>query len=380
MLHPETPPEDLKNAMFFQSGSAFFNLPFYLAAYLIESLCNVHYDFNGITLKTASINVASNFYLAAALILMVGILKKLRFKYIALPILSVLFSTSAIVSAVILPSFNHSADLFVLTLFLSVFLDNLLEKRDKRLFWLGALYVIAILVRYFNFVLLAPVLAYYLFTRNYEKIKFFLLGVISTIWLVPLIMYTYNHTPSPFFNTKGAFVCIPNLFFLPRYLLKCLLHPLHGLFAWSPVLILSAFGLVMMPKDKEKIGYLFIGIWFSYLTAYGFLYSWHAGWSFSNRYFTHLFPIFIIGVAAFMERFGRKAVLPVLAATAYSVFLYLNWQLCIMHGEFGTPADMLKAWIKGQSESFVDKKVNFSTFFNRLLEYCRYKYIFRIFR
>ena len=70
-------------------------------------------------------------------------------------------------------------------------------------------------------------------------------------------------------------------------------------------------------------------------------------------------------------------ILPVLVTTIYSVILFIHWHQCIIHAEFGTPLDIVRMWIKGESLTAVERKVNLRTVFKRMLEMCRYKYIFK---
>jgi hypothetical protein len=378
--NPENPPHLIANAIFFQSGCSFFNAPFYLVAYLIEKLSSFHLDFNGITLRQVSINLASNLYLIFSIILSVKILRKMRFKNIILPVVSILFSTSAFSAAVIIPSFNHSVDIFVITLLLYFIIDSR-DKKSHQIFWAGILYVIAVLVRYLNFILIFPIITYYLVTKEYKRFKYFLIGFASIAWIVPLLLNTYNGSVSPFINTalqnSTISKSLMQMNILPKYALKCLVHPLHGLFIWSPVTFLSFIGLTFFSRKMAKIEYLLIAIPFFYLFVLGFFSYWHAGWSFSNRYLVGFFLVYIIGLSSFQERFGSKIII---LFTVYSIILFINWHLCILNSEFGTPADIVKAWVSGKSDTSVDGVVNLKVVLNRLWEYSRYKYLLNIFR
>lgn len=380
---PESPPAALADVYFFQSGCAFFNAPFYLIGYIIKNILKLHRDFNGITLGQISINLASNFYIMLSLLMAVKILKILDFRHRIFPVLSILFSTSAFAAGVVIPSFNHAADIFITTFFVYLFLHNVNEKPSKSA-WLGILTAIAISVRYSNLLLLILPVIYFYWNRKYKHSAFALLGFFGAIWIIPLMLYTYNGTVLPFYHTNITAETARSmgiLHLIPKYMLKLLVHPLHGVFIWSPVTVLSALGLVYMPEGKQKEGYLFLGTWFLFLVFLGYLYFWSAGWSFSNRYLVNLFPIYVIGLSAFLERAGRKTALPVTIAvicTFYSIFLFLNWYLCIMHGEYGTPADMINAWVKGQSSTSMDKIVNLKVFSDRVFEMCRYKYFLKI--
>ena len=107
-------------------------------------------------------------------------------------------------------------------------------------------------------------------------------------------------------------------------------------------------------------------------------YDWHAGWSFSTRYLTGLFPVYTIGLCFFLDKYGRKAVVLAVIGTCYSVFLFFNWYLCVIHGQWETPIDMVCTWIAGK-RAFCDywNEVTPGIFLKRIWNACRYKFIVR---
>ena len=373
-------PETSASSGFMQSGCAYFNAPFYLAAYAVEHVFNKKWSFNGITLRTAAINLASNFYVILSILIAARILRRLKFRHVVIPITSVLFSTSVFVNAVVMPSYNHSVDVFINTLFIYLFIENE-ESLPAKSFWLGVLYVIAILIRYFNFVLIVPVVIYYFNKREFKKISFFIVGILSVAWIIPLIFYIYNGSMfSPFVGPKFSEWTISHTITLyPKYFFEIFVHPIGGIFVWSPVLILSAVGLLIMSNDKRHWGYIFGGVWCLHTMMNGLIPSWHAGWSFSIRLLSGLFPIYIIGIAAMLEKYGNKVVIPVMLCTLFSIFLFFNWYLLIFHPEFGTPFDMIDAWSKGRSV-VTGEKLDLNSFLRQIWNVCRYKYIIGFFK
>ncbi len=308
---PESAP-NMRNAYFFSAGCAFFNVPFYLSAYAVEKTIGRKLDFNGITLRSASINIASNFYMILAIILAFQILKLLNLRYMLVSILGILFSTSAFTVSVIMPSYAHAVDIFLITLFIYLILKYS-EGDLGGLFWVGALYPVMVMVRYFNFVLIIPLFIRFILEKEYKKIGRVVLGILLTIWIFPLVFIFYSHGTV---LSKDNFESIIRFPLFPKYALKLLVHPIHGLFVWSPVVILSMLGLIKMTDtNKKKNAYVLLGIWALLVFIYGFFCDWHAGWSFSNRYLVGLFPVYVIGLAYFLDRYGKwAAVLSVLAA------------------------------------------------------------------
>lgn len=78
----------------------------------------------------------------------------------------------------------------------------------------------------------------------------------------------------------------------------------HGLFVWTPVLALAVMGLVVLARRAPRAG---IALLVAFAGAYYMVASyelWHGSSSFGNRYFVSLTPLFVIGLAALLERLG----------------------------------------------------------------------------
>jgi len=79
----------------------------------------------------------------------------------------------------------------------------------------------------------------------------------------------------------------------------------HGLFSWTPVLILACVGLAFLFLRDRRIGTAAIVS----LIAFYYLISSYQNWdgisSFGNRFFISLTPIFVLGLAAMLTAFER---------------------------------------------------------------------------
>ncbi len=80
----------------------------------------------------------------------------------------------------------------------------------------------------------------------------------------------------------------------------------HGLFSWTPVAYLSAIGLVMfLRRDRTLAGTLLV-------TLLGGIYllssnwNWWAGYSFGSRRMTEAYPLFLMGLCAFIDWVRRS--------------------------------------------------------------------------
>jgi hypothetical protein len=84
-------------------------------------------------------------------------------------------------------------------------------------------------------------------------------------------------------------------------LLKVLFSSDHGMFSWTPILILAVVGLVLLMKRDALLG---AGCLLTFLAYYYFIASypdWDGLSSFGNRFFISLTPIFILGLAALLS-------------------------------------------------------------------------------
>ncbi|HET7294820.1 MAG TPA: hypothetical protein VFM88_20525 [Vicinamibacteria bacterium] len=114
------------------------------------------------------------------------------------------------------------------------------------------------------------------------------------------------------------------------YLLHTLFHSRHGLFYWSPVLLLAALGLVLRVRrdgftDPLLRGYLgaFVLLW--YLNSAW--YAWWFGESFGGRAFLELAGLFVVGLGLCLDA-ARASVAALAGATAFMLLgAVWNWLL-----------------------------------------------------
>jgi hypothetical protein len=109
----------------------------------------------------------------------------------------------------------------------------------------------------------------------------------------------------------------------------------HGLFTWTPVLILALVGLVLFSRIDRTLALYFLTIFavFSYVLAC--YVNWDGISSFGNRFFISIGPAFIIGLAVLFDRVlngwasERKAfisaALVVVLLTAWNIGFIIQW-------------------------------------------------------
>lgn len=339
-----------------QFGVAFFWMPFYLVGILLSKL--TIFNFNPIdtghgflSITTVFINLASNFYALLALLLGIKIIRLLQIKInLVFSVIIVFLSTPFFVYAIPFAQYNHAVDTFIITLIIYLYL--LWKDKNAYLqFFLGSLAAISVLVRYLDIGIFIFLLIFYLLQKKYKYAKLLFLGFLALIWVAPVLFHVVNGSVFKAFvlTVKGDTLANTGIIsIIPRYSLKLLFHPMHGLFWWSPVTILSFFGLIRLYEDDNKTALFLAGTFISLLILQGCFYNWHAGWSFSQRYLTGMFAVFLVGFAYFLSKFPKIGTIASVIFAAYTLFLLLNWG-SVIHGELGTPIDMVCAWMQGKA-------------------------------
>jgi hypothetical protein len=123
----------------------------------------------------------------------------------------------------------------------------------------------------------------------------------------------------------------------------------HGLFSWTPTLILAVVGLFFLAKYDWTLGLYSIVAFAATLFTIGCYQSWDGLSSFGNRYFISLTPLFILGLAAFFDwlaRIWRERRVPIVASVATAIFISWNLGLIFQWGTHLIPARGPISWRK----------------------------------
>lgn len=121
----------------------------------------------------------------------------------------------------------------------------------------------------------------------------------------------------------------------------------HGLFSWTPILILAAAGLFLFRRIDRGIATYLIVVFAVFLYAMGCYQDWDGLSSFGNRFFVSLTPIFVLGLAAFFDWLGRiwtERRAAIVSAGATAVFALWNCGLIFQWGTHLIPARGPISW------------------------------------
>ena len=141
-------------------------------------------------------------------------------------------------------------------------------------------------------------------------------------------------------------------------LLKVLFSSDHGMFSWTPVLILATAGIFFLIKRDALLG---LGSLFTFLAFYYFIASysdWDGLSGFGNRFFVSLTPIFILGLAALLSALsdwlGKPARAVAAAGTVLALLVVWNIGFIFQWGTHMVPARGEISWGSMIHNQFVD--------------------------
>ena len=80
----------------------------------------------------------------------------------------------------------------------------------------------------------------------------------------------------------------------------------HGLLSWTPVLAFAILGLILFAIRLPKVGVPFAAAMVAFYLFICFYPDWAGISSYGNRFFVSLTPLFVIGLAYFLERVAAR--------------------------------------------------------------------------
>lgn len=242
----------------------------------------------------------------------------------ALTTLAVFFGTPLFWYTLRLPLGTHAAGAMCIALMVRELMAD--DRDGDRAALIGLLEGVAIAVRLQHFVLL-PALLCFGWRRRWSMRQWLLFSAGVTVPLLPQAIAWSAVYGSPFGPlVQGASSRSSTwLPFQSNSLIDVLFTSYHGLFSWAPVTLLALAGVFLMLRTDRTRGIvlvlMFAGEWF----ANGVFdrYFW-GGMSFGPRRFVDLTALFVIGLAFFISKGGRRvAWLSVVPCVIWSLLLSL---------------------------------------------------------
>lgn len=310
------------HAVGYKYGLAYFELPFYAVAKVLHAagLTTIAGQPVGRALVALGVGVC----VGLALALMTILLRAVGLPYPTFTTAIGLFGTTLFFYGVFDPGETHAVDATIATVVVA--LAFWAFRRD----WptvpvaaLGAAIGVSMTIRYFTgaeLVAFALTLAFY---RRWLVVATATIACGAAFVLLTLPAVFEGASPLKKNGYNSQFVS-----WSPASPPKMLFSDHRGLFVWTPVTVLALVGLVRLltVRRRERPFFVFLALTAVGTTvSFGSVAFWDAGYSFSNRYFTPLFPIFVIGIGGLLE--WRPRLVGAIAAAGAVWSLYLAFAL-----------------------------------------------------
>jgi hypothetical protein len=301
----------------FAVGPAILWSPFLVVAHVGVLLCDRlggHIAADGFSRPyVVAMALGTAFYGFLALIISFGLARRyLPERWAFLATLGIWFGSSLPVYMYFNPSWSHAQSAFTVSLFLWYWIRTRNARTWTQWVVLGALGGLMIDVYYVTAVLLlVPLLeslaGYWAalrgnagesVTRLFSKNVVFsatLLAAFAPTLITKKIIYggylDFGYTEHWLWRSPAFFkVCFSSQ---------------HGLFSWTPILILAVAGLFALRKYDRAAALYLIVVFFGYLYVIGCYQDWHGISSYGNRFFVGLTPVFVLGLAALFDWLAR---------------------------------------------------------------------------
>ncbi len=260
--------------------------------------------------------------------------------------LGIWWGSSLLVYMYFNPSWSHAHSAFSTALFVWYWHRTRADRGTMQWVLLGLLAGLMINVYYMNAILLAApgveALGDYmrvfrgerklLVTRLFSSHVLFVLVALAA--LAPTFITRAIIYGSPF---ESGYVPLRNWLWDSPAFGAVLFSSNHGLFTWTPILTLSAAGLVFLWRREKTIGAALLGTALSFYLAISFYPSWDGMSSFGNRFFVSLTPLFVLGLSVTLQELSAWFTLEKTAWTAAvtMVVFFVIWNLAFVF-QWGT--------------------------------------------
>lgn len=221
--------------------------------------------------------------------------------------LGIWFASSLPVYMYFNPSWSHAHSAFVVALFVWYWDRTRADRSPTQWLILGAIAGLMMDVYYINAVLLiVPLmesLAGYWNRLKAGEINRARQLLVSNIIFVITILIAFVPTlitKKVIYGSYFYFGYTERWFWKSPALLKVCFSSEHGLFSWTPILILAVAGLFLLRRYDRDLAFFLTGGFLIYLYAIGCYENWAGISSFGNRFFVSLTPLFVEDLRPFL--------------------------------------------------------------------------------
>src|SRR4029077_7740883 len=137
-------------------------------------------------------------------------------------------------------------------------------------------------------------------------------SAVVLVCLLPTIIPRYLVYGSPF---ESGYIPLRQWNWLSPYFFSVLFSSNHGLFSWTPILLLAIAGLFLFCRRQPLIGVPLAAGFFAFYLFISCYPDWAGISSYGNRFFVSLTPLFILGFAVLIDRAAQPFHLRLAAAS-----------------------------------------------------------------
>jgi hypothetical protein len=336
------------SAVAYQVGSAFWTAPFWLVSQAVA----VGGGYDHFQSGQVAVTVAANAAILLTLYFGWRILRELDLPRGSAVLLLALFGTPLWYYGVLQPSYKHAADTLYAT---AAFSYVLRSTRDdvKRGEYVAAGFCLALMLatRYANAGLVFGLLASLWFLRLRRAAAWIALATAAfaaAVFALPLIRHIpYGSPPMPRYGAgsedasvllaqtgqriaagvAGMHVYLPTTQFDPTVPIKMLFTLHRGLFTWTPLTIFATIGFILLLRRDRANRPFLVTLGVSALGLLAIHCFWGQAWdgygSFSQRFLTALFVLFLVGTAELVRRARRPSIAVLGLCCCFSVWVGL---------------------------------------------------------
>jgi hypothetical protein len=303
-------------------GVAVLWLPFFLLGHLAAAATGA--AANGLSAPYGvAIYLGNVVYGFAGIVLIYRLTERVFERGVALLSVSLIWFASGVLYYLFpFSPMSHMPSMFIVTLLITFWL----ARREEMNLWsyvaLGALGGLAALVRWQNVLFLVLPAADFVVEARRRGVKrekalhvLAMVGAFLVVFFPQMIVWKVLY---------GSFVTVPQgagfvSWFRPA-LFDVLFSSRHGLFTWTPVIVLAVIGLFMFPKEKRQLGYLLFAA-FALQLYINSVAGW-VGWSFGMRRFINCSGLFSLGLAAVITKIQQRVRLRYLVLIAIPLVIW----------------------------------------------------------
>jgi hypothetical protein len=126
-----------------------------------------------------------------------------------------------------------------------------------------------------------------------------LFSAVVLVCLLPTVITRYVIYGSPF---ESGYIPLRQWNWFSPYFFSVLFSSNHGLFSWTPILLLAIAGLFLFCRRQPLIGVPLLAGFFAFYLFISCYPDWAGISSYGNRFFISLSSLFILGLAVFFDR------------------------------------------------------------------------------